>query len=328
MANSTSSSIPPDIVRITAPILFGPMINWALYGALCVQTYVYSYNFPGDKWYFKALAYSVFIMETVQTALTGADVYIWFMAGFGDLERLRKSNFSPIDSPTIDGVISLIIQGFFAYRIWTLNKRALWLSLLIIVLAIAQAVGAAWGGIKAMTLGTYSVVKPAQYLWLITSAVADVLIAVVMTFLLRHTRSRSGGYSNHVLARIVRVTIESNTLTASVAVVSFILYVAFPNEIYYTCPTGVIGKLYSNTLLVTFNNRIYFRDHLSPNGLVNHSQAYPPSTPQSAVMPLKLGRTQPSQSDATSETSIRLDSLQPTLAMDPEKGVNGTLAIG
>jgi len=311
MANSTSSSqaIPPDIVRITAPILFGPMINWALYGALCVQTYVYSYNFPGDKWYFKALAYSVFLLETVQTALTGADVYFWFMAGFGDLERLKKSNFSPIDSPTIDGVISLIIQGFFAYRIWTLNKRALWLSLLIIVLAIAQAVGAAWGGIKAMTLGTYSVVKPAQYLWLITSAVADVLIAVVMTFLLRHTRSRSGGYSNHVLARIVRVTIESNTLTASVAVVSFILYVAFPNEIYYTCPTGVIGKLYSNTLLVTFNNRIYFRDNPSPNGLVNHSRAYP-STTQS------------------SDTSIKLDSLHPTLSMDPEKGVNDTLAIG
>jgi len=209
-----------------------------------------------------------------------------------------------------------------------LNKRTLWLCLLIIVLAIAQALGAAWGGIKSMTLGTYAVVKPALYLWLITSAVADVLIAVVMTFLLRHTKSRENGYSNHVLARIVRLSIESNTLTASVAVVSFILYVAFPNEIYYTCPTGVIGKLYSNTLLVTFNNRIYFRDHLSPNGLVNHSQAYPPSTPQSAVMPLKLGRTQPSQSDATSETSIRLDSLQPTLAMDPEKGVNGTLAIG
>jgi hypothetical protein len=75
-------------------------------------------------------------METVQTALTGADVYFWFMAGFGDLERLKKSNFSPIDSPTIDAVISLIIQGFFAYRIWTLNKRALWLSLLIIVVRI------------------------------------------------------------------------------------------------------------------------------------------------------------------------------------------------
>jgi hypothetical protein len=96
---------------------------------------------------------------------------LWFMAGFGNLELLKKSNFSPIDSPTIDAFISLIVQGFFAYRIWTLNKRALWLCLLIVVvsdpstskriqllpildflhsmkLSIVQAIGAAWGGIK------------------------------------------------------------------------------------------------------------------------------------------------------------------------------------
>ena len=95
------------------------------------------------------------------------------MVGFGDMNRLKNSNFSPIDSPTIDAVISLIVQVFFAYRIWTLNKRTLYLCLFIVVvriplaifqriqllplltffiltkLAIVQAVGAAWGGTKA-----------------------------------------------------------------------------------------------------------------------------------------------------------------------------------
>ena len=37
-------------------------------------------------------AYFVFLLETVQAALTGADVYYWFMAGFGDLEDLKKSS--------------------------------------------------------------------------------------------------------------------------------------------------------------------------------------------------------------------------------------------
>jgi len=306
------------------------MINWALYGALCVQTYVYSYNFPDDRWYLKTLAYSVFLLETVQTALTGADIYLWFMAGFGNLERLQKSNFSPIDSPTIDGIISLIVQGFFAYRIWSLNKRALWLCVLIVVLAIVQAIGAAWGGIKAMILGSYAVVEVAQYLWLITSAVVDVLIAVAMTYLLRHSRVRDGQFSNHIMARIVRLTVESNALTASVAIVSFILYVAFPKEIYYTCPTGVIGKLYSNTLLVTFNNRIYFRDHPSSGlgGSVNRSLAYPSSIPQSGTIPLNLTQIEPLQSDTTSNASIRLESLHLALEMDPEKNIRDGLAIG
>jgi hypothetical protein len=62
------------------------------------------------------------------------------MAGFGDVERLKDSNFSPIDSPTIDAFISLIVQGFFCYRIWTLNKRALWICLLIAVVRILLAI--------------------------------------------------------------------------------------------------------------------------------------------------------------------------------------------
>jgi hypothetical protein len=69
---------------------------------------VYSYNFLDDRRLLKILGtvrdsfavssnswirsntvYFVFLLETVQTALTGADVYYWFAVGFGDLEGLR-----------------------------------------------------------------------------------------------------------------------------------------------------------------------------------------------------------------------------------------------
>ncbi|KAI0289819.1 hypothetical protein BC826DRAFT_586296 [Russula brevipes] len=76
-------------------------------------------------------------------------------------------------------------------------------------------------------------------------------------------REITGQFSNYVLLRVVRLTVETNTLTAAVAIASFVLYVAFPNDIYYTFTAGIIGKLYSNTLLLSLNNRIYFRDHPS-----------------------------------------------------------------
>ncbi|KAN0107048.1 hypothetical protein V8E52_010556 [Russula decolorans] len=266
MAEESSPHAPPGIARITAPILFGPMINWALYGVLCVQTYVYSYNFLDDRRLLKTLVYFIFLLETVQTALTGADVYYWFIVGFGDLEGLKKSRFSPIDVPIMDAFISLIVQVFFCYRIWTLSKRLWWLCIVVVVLSIAQATGALWGGLKSAALGKYAVIKPSLYLWLITSAVVDILIAVTMTFLLRQRCDNENGYSRYVLPRIVRLTIETNTLTATVAIVSFALFIGFPNDIYYACPTVAIGKMYSNTLLVTLNNRIYFRDHPSPRG--------------------------------------------------------------
>lgn len=81
-------------------------------------------------------AYFVFLLETVQTALTGADVYYWFMAGFGDFEGLNNLRFSPIDIPTMDAFISLIVQVFLCYRIWTLNKRLWWLCTVMAVVSL------------------------------------------------------------------------------------------------------------------------------------------------------------------------------------------------
>jgi len=93
------------------------------------------------------------------------------MVGFGDFEGLKKSRYSPIDAPTMDAFISLIVQVFFCYRIWTLSKRLWWLCIVIVVvsqchsssrtptvsdilqqLSLAQATGALWGGLKAGVL--------------------------------------------------------------------------------------------------------------------------------------------------------------------------------
>ncbi|KAH9012788.1 hypothetical protein EDB85DRAFT_2036645 [Lactarius pseudohatsudake] len=254
MAESSSADI-----KLATPLLFGPLFNWALYGVLCVQIYLYSYNFPSDSRSLKFLVCFVFALETVQTALTGADVYYWFIAGFGDRERLRSSHYAPVDIAIMDAITSLIVQEYFCYRIWTLYRRSSWFCLIIAVTAVSQSVGAAWGGFRSLVVGKYAVSKAALYLWSLPSALADIMIAVAMILLLR--RTDKGRFSNFVLIRVVRLTIETNTLTASVAIASFVLFVAFPDDIYYTFTAGVIGKLYSNTFMVILNNRIYFRDH-------------------------------------------------------------------
>ncbi|KAI9457784.1 hypothetical protein BJY52DRAFT_455212 [Lactarius psammicola] len=264
MVESSESPIAsPDIVGLAAPVLFGRLFNWALYGVLCVQIYVYSYNFSKDPRSIKFLAYFVFVLETIQTAMSGADVHYWFVAGFGDVERLRNSHFGPIDSTIITGVTSLIVQGYFCYRIWRLMDRrpSSWICWIIAVAAMTQAGAVTWVGIGSFTVEKSAISKTAVYIWSIASAMADILIAVAMTLLLRRA---SGKFSNFVLVRVIRLTVETNTLTASVAVTTLVLYVAFPNKQYYSYTLDIIGKLYSNTLLVSLNNRIYFREHQPP----------------------------------------------------------------
>ncbi|KAI9441826.1 hypothetical protein H4582DRAFT_1420289 [Lactarius indigo] len=272
---SGSPTASPEIIKLAAPLLFAPVFNWALYGVLCVQIYVYSYNFPMDRRPIKFLAYSVFLVETVQTALSGANLYYWFVAGFGNVEHLRNSHLAPINVPVLTAVISFIVQGYFCYRIWVLKSRSSWICGIIATVAVTQLVTGIWASTKSIMLEKYAISKIALYLWAISSTLADILIAVVMTLLLRRACSN---FSSFVLIRVVRLTIETNTLTATLAITTLVLYVTFPNEIYFVYTVASIGKVYSNTLLLNLNNRIYFRDHELPR----HGDSTFPPIPEGA----------------------------------------------
>jgi glucose uptake protein GlcU len=75
-------------------------------------------------------------------------------------------------------IISLIVQEYFCYRIWTLNKRLSWLCVIIAIvrsffillpsksrhdlawiqIGVIQSIGAAWGGIMASIISLFLVV--------------------------------------------------------------------------------------------------------------------------------------------------------------------------
>ncbi|KAH9077831.1 hypothetical protein EDB83DRAFT_2514547 [Lactarius deliciosus] len=161
--SSESPTASLDVISIAAPLLFGAVVNWALFGVLCVQIYVYSYNFRTDRQFVKFLVYFIFLVETTQTALTGADIYYWFVAGFGNVERFGNSHFAPVDVDIIGTIISFVVQGYFCYRIWVLNKRSSWVCWIIAVAAVTQSAAAIWGTIKPLTAEDYTSPKIAPY---------------------------------------------------------------------------------------------------------------------------------------------------------------------
>ncbi|KAH9980837.1 hypothetical protein BGW80DRAFT_1453793 [Lactifluus volemus] len=243
-SSPTSTSTVPGIpTSFTAPLLFGPLFNWALYGVLLVQIYVYSYNFPDDRRYLKFLVYLVFFLDTAQTVLTGLDAYHWFVDGLNNLEFLTRPWFSHVDIPILSGFVALIVQMFLCSRIWILNKRLWWLCIVISFFSLAQAAGAFWAGFKNLSLKSGGVIKPSIYLWFGSSVLTDVLIAVAMVFLLIQRRDNKNQFSSYVLPRVVRLIVETNVLTTTVAIITFILFVAFPNKYYFLVPDTVIGKL-------------------------------------------------------------------------------------
>ncbi|KAI9452301.1 hypothetical protein BJY52DRAFT_943117 [Lactarius psammicola] len=225
--------IPPNVAEIAAPLMLGALWNWTLYGVLIVQLYVYSYNFPGDRALLKLLDHLV-------------DPYL-----------------SPFDVPIIGSIVSLIVQFFFVYRIWILSGRSSWCLCLIICLSsTVDAAAAFYGGVYGHVRKKFAsgwMLKVLALTWLSGNTLSDILIAGSMLFHLVRRR-REGNFSDHALSRIVRLTIETNILTTAVGIISLLMVALYPDKPWFTCPTAVLGKLYSNTLLVSLNNRISIRD--------------------------------------------------------------------
>jgi len=287
---------------------------------------VYNYNFPDDRLLTKTLAYFVFLLETVQTTLNGADIYYWFVEGYGNVERLKDSHFAPIDIPFIHATISFIVQAYLCYRIWTLNGRSSKLCMVIAVFIILGSSASVWGGIKSITAGgKYAVSKVALYLWSIPSVISDVMIAIAMILLRPRARISRSKYSNFVMMRLVRLTIETNALTAGLTILTFILFVAFPNNIYYVFLAEMTGKLYANTLLLSLNNRIYFRDYAAHHGTYSLEVHVDSShhmegdrSRRSAISSLQA--RSPTDTTAVSNNTFKLDTISHIVDLEKSKG--------
>ncbi|KAH9051273.1 hypothetical protein EDB87DRAFT_1582707 [Lactarius vividus] len=230
----TTPPIPPHVEVFIAPRAIGNLWNWTFY------------NFAKDRALLKLLVYSLFLVETLQTTLSGADLYYWFVSGFGNMDPLSSPYMAAFAVPLLGSIILLTVQLFFVYRIWVLSERSSWFICLIICLCTAAAAVAAFTvGIETYVLKTLAcnTTKILTFMWLSGNALSDILIAVSLLSYLGRRRREGGRFSDHTLLRIVRLTVETNALTATVGIVSLLMAFLFPDKTWFTCPLALLGKL-------------------------------------------------------------------------------------
>jgi len=217
--------------------------------------------------------YSVYVLELLQVCCAAADLYYWFGSGFGDISHLDNVYLSAFDAPLLGSVIALIIQLFFCYRIWKLrvSDRAIVVSTIIAALSVSQAVGGIGSAIVAHQMKYFSVVVGNHTARIFLSiryigeAVANALIMVTMTYLLLRSGENVLPDSRNKIHRIIKFSIQSNSVTAGTAIISLILFVATPGKRYFVASGMTLSKLYSNTLLGSLNYRLCLRGKNDPS---------------------------------------------------------------
>jgi len=246
---------------ITGPTILGICFNWGFMGVTVVQLYYYFTNFKSDTKSIKALVYGLALLDILQTVMVTADAFHWFVYNYGNMDRLDDTFLNSWDVPLIDAVISLIVQVFYCWRIFVLRKSLVWPGLITVV-SLTQCSFGIVTAVKANQLGKLSLIGSTkakvafQTVWLVGSAVADVAIAVVLSWTLLRARSKAFSTSHSLINRIVQLTVETNALTAGIAVVAVCVYLGVPaHTTLVVPPTAIIGKLYTNCLIAVLNNR-------------------------------------------------------------------------
>ncbi|KAF9444046.1 hypothetical protein P691DRAFT_737054 [Macrolepiota fuliginosa MF-IS2] len=257
----------------------GIFLNGYFFGLLTLQYYHYNINFSNDLRWLRNIVHLQFFLETVQTVMSAADGFHWFVFGYGDTRKLGEYFLANFDAPMMYSIIALISQGVYCWRIYHLSGWKV-PTLIIALTACTQAAGGIGVGIINQQLGTIENWRPKSnvfmILWLVCSAIADTLIACLMTYLLLSSKSlTSGSKRPAVVTRLIRLIIETNVASALVAMAVLLCAVippiAPPKTSFFMCPGYVLGKLYSNSFIAMLNNRSRQAAGSGASGALNNS---------------------------------------------------------
>jgi len=140
----------------------------------------------------------------------------------------------------------------------------MWLCVFIELLSVGQCIGGIMNGVgSSLFAKTAAVMAKSKFqhttatIWFVCAGIGDIVIAVCMTYLLFRKKPASWRLSSF-LVKFIRLTVETNVLTAGIAITSLITF-AYATSILipiYLTFAMIMGKVYTNSLLVLLNSRI------------------------------------------------------------------------
>ncbi|KAK0454324.1 hypothetical protein EV421DRAFT_1896250 [Armillaria borealis] len=247
------------IERLSGPEVVAYLLHWGLFGTLTVQLYLYYLAFPKDRKFIKYLVYGIYIAEFVQTMLLTHNAFASFGYGFGDLEAVTKMRFNWLAVPVMSAAAACVGHAFYAYRIFILSKSRI-VPAFVVCVSLTSFVAAIITDVDDFQAGNITELNDRTTSMSIgiscgSAALCDIVIAVYMTYYLM--RSNTGFHRTRILVtKLIRLTIETGSLTAVVTLATLVLFFAFPHQVFYVTPALVVSKMYANTIYMVLNSRI------------------------------------------------------------------------
>ncbi|KAI0313066.1 hypothetical protein OF83DRAFT_1176023 [Amylostereum chailletii] len=260
--NATASPGPPsgpvaDAYTIVAPIFVGSLINWMLMGVLVVQIYLYQKNQKRlqDRIGVRVFVAVVFLLDIVQTGVSTHEAW-FFMIKKWSTGDLHDEPWSAALLPLMAGVVSGLVQMFYAWRIWILSRSMITkgLAVLIALLALTQSMAAT---VSSSIIESKPVTKevvrlrPVLSLWLAGSFVTDIFITACMVWLLFQAKAHtSWSKTQGLIHNLMMLSIQTGCLTVICAGIDLFLFYKWTELNFHLAP-------YTNSFMATLNSRTF-----------------------------------------------------------------------
>ncbi|KAF8879970.1 hypothetical protein CPB84DRAFT_1735529 [Gymnopilus junonius] len=256
---SSLPALPPDIARTVGPLVVGYLFHWGLFGTLTTQVYLYFIAFSTDPRGSKLLVYGVYAAEFVQTVLITQSTVRTFGTGFGNLNAVVDEGNLWFSVLIMSSFIAFVVQAFFAYHINVLSRSYILPGCIFILSLVQLGAGISTGVIAHQSRLITDFVGRGFYTatgtWNGASVACDVLIASGMTYYLTGNKTHWKD-ARRISKNLVHLVIETGTLTATVSVVNLSLSLLPGKPTYFQASCGVLGGMYSTTMMVVFNRRL------------------------------------------------------------------------
>ncbi|KAK6996930.1 hypothetical protein R3P38DRAFT_1948419 [Favolaschia claudopus] len=213
------------------PLLLGLILSTGAYGVMCVQMLLYYQSFKRDARWIRYFILYLLFAETVNLLFEIGIVYEPLIVRYGSQRALIVSPLLiPGDAISIVAV-STPVQIFTAWRISVITNSIIF-PLIITVLSVVSFGGGLFVSIFAAIRNEFREFQsfaPTVILWLVTSAVCDFLITIILTYSLT-TRKTGFTAVDGQINRIIRLTVQTGAITAAAALADVILFLAFPGS--------------------------------------------------------------------------------------------------
>ncbi|KAJ7814003.1 hypothetical protein B0H14DRAFT_2851549 [Mycena olivaceomarginata] len=252
-------------------MLLGHLFNYALLGCVAIQVYVYVLAFPRDKIVVKALVYSVFLLDLLQTGL--ATHYAWYVlaGGWGDPLALLSTPWTLATVPPLTALVAFLVQSFYLWRIWVISngqKKFIPILAIIGLTATGSCIAGWYAGIALPNAGSGPLAQvnfkrsiktfdldPAVTTWLAGAMACDIIITITLVVQLAARRNGALAATKRITHRAIRMAVETGAVTSVAVTIELALILNATTTSWYFMLGPLITKIYSNSLLASLNSR-------------------------------------------------------------------------